>query len=70
MTCIAANDEHSDSLEIVKNVFDKLGKTLIVKENLIAPATALCGSGEGQKLVSMQKKQSCLQPKQLGVLHL
>ena len=26
-------------------MFDQLGQTLIVKESLIAPATALCGSG-------------------------
>ena len=45
MTCIAAADEHSKSLTIVKKLFDQLGQTLIVKESLIAPATALCGSG-------------------------
>ena len=45
MTCIAATDEHSESLVVVKKVFDQLGQTLIVKESLIAPATALCGSG-------------------------
>ena len=45
MTCIAATDEHSKSLTVVKKLFDQLGQTLIVKESLIAPATALCGSG-------------------------
>mgnify|MGYP000447224325 CR=1 FL=1 len=45
MTCIAATDEHSESLVVVKKVFEQLGQTLIVKESLIAPATALCGSG-------------------------
>jgi len=45
MTCIAATNEHSDSLVAVKKIFDQLGQTLIVKEKLIAPATALCGSG-------------------------
>ena len=45
MTCLAADDEHLDSLAVVQKVFDQLGQTLIVKESLIAPATALCGSG-------------------------
>ena len=45
MTCIAATDEHSKSLTVVKKLFDQMGQTLIVKESLIAPATALCGSG-------------------------
>ncbi|MBC8322908.1 MAG: pyrroline-5-carboxylate reductase [Candidatus Marinimicrobia bacterium] len=45
MTCLAAKDEQNESINLVKNIFDKLGRTLIVKESLIAPATALCGSG-------------------------
>jgi len=45
MTCLAAMDEHLNSLDVVKNVFDQLGQTLVVKESLIAPETALCGSG-------------------------
>lgn len=78
MTCIAATDEHFKSLTVVKKLFDQLGQTLIIKESLIAPATALCGSGlafflravrAGRKLVSMQKKQYYLQLKRLGVQH-
>mgnify|MGYP006117210867 FL=1 len=45
MTCIASTDKYSKSLTVVKKLFDQLGQTLIVKESLIAPATALCGSG-------------------------
>ncbi|MBT3180076.1 MAG: pyrroline-5-carboxylate reductase [Candidatus Marinimicrobia bacterium] len=45
MTCIASLDKDTHSLEAVKKIFDQLGQTLIVKEDLIAPATALCGSG-------------------------
>ncbi|MBC8345691.1 MAG: pyrroline-5-carboxylate reductase [Candidatus Marinimicrobia bacterium] len=45
MTCLAALDEHLESLKKVKEIFDLLGQTLVVKESLIAPATALCGSG-------------------------
>jgi pyrroline-5-carboxylate reductase len=45
MTCLAAKDEHSESMESVKRIFDQLGLTLVVKEELIGPATALCGSG-------------------------
>ena len=45
MTCLAAKVEHSESMEFVKCIFDQLGLTLVVKEELIGPATALCGSG-------------------------
>ena len=45
MTCIAAKDEDSESMKSVKRIFDQLGLTLVVKEELIGPATALCGSG-------------------------
>ena len=38
MTCLAADDEHLDSLAVVQKVFDQLGQTLLVKESLIAPA--------------------------------
>ena len=75
MTCIAATDEHFKSLTVVKKLFDQLGQTLIIKESLIAPATALCGSGLAfflravRKLVSMQKKQYYLQLKRPGVQH-
>ena len=34
-----------ESMESVKHIFDQLGLTLVVKEELIGPATALCGSG-------------------------
>ena len=34
-----------ESMESVKRIFDQLGLTLVVKEELIGPATALCGSG-------------------------
>ncbi|MED5427551.1 MAG: pyrroline-5-carboxylate reductase dimerization domain-containing protein, partial [Candidatus Neomarinimicrobiota bacterium] len=34
-----------ESMESVKRIFDQLGLTLVVKEELIGSATALCGSG-------------------------
>lgn len=45
MTCISANDEDKNSLEVAKFIFDKLGKTVVIHEELMVPATALCASG-------------------------
>ncbi|MCX7875183.1 MAG: pyrroline-5-carboxylate reductase [Melioribacteraceae bacterium] len=45
MTCISANEEDKNSLEIAKNIFDQLGKTIVIHEELMVPATALCASG-------------------------
>tara|TARA_B100000700_G_scaffold331784_2_gene468604 strand:+ start:3625 stop:4434 length:810 start_codon:yes stop_codon:yes gene_type:complete len=45
MTCMASNDNHEDSLLIIKDIFESVGYTYTVNEDLIGPATALCGSG-------------------------
>lgn len=45
MTCIASHEEDKNSLEIAKYIFNQLGKTIIIHEELIVPATALCASG-------------------------
>ena len=45
MTCIAGRDDHFESINTTKSIFDSLGRTHILKEELIGPATALCGSG-------------------------
>jgi len=45
MTCVAAENEDSGALHLVKRVFDCLGATLVVEEKEIVPATALCACG-------------------------
>ncbi len=45
MTCLAA-DHHADAvMPAVKSLFDALGKTLVIDETLMVPATALCACG-------------------------
>jgi pyrroline-5-carboxylate reductase len=45
MTCLSATSKNDSSLEIAKNIFDSLGKTLVIDEELMIPATALCACG-------------------------
>lgn len=45
MTCLAAAPEHRAELERVRTLFDALGKTLVIKEELMLSATALAGCG-------------------------
>ncbi len=45
MTCIAGDAGSEASLPIVKKIFDTLGRTLIIDETLMVPATALCACG-------------------------
>lgn len=45
MTCISSHEEDNNALEIAKYIFDQLGSTIIIHEELMVPATALCASG-------------------------
>ena len=45
MTCISADPQDHDKLEIAKKIFDALGKSLVIEESLMVPATALCACG-------------------------
>ncbi|MFH1319992.1 MAG: pyrroline-5-carboxylate reductase [Bacteroidota bacterium] len=45
MTCLATIKESQSSIDKVKNIFDALGKTLIIEENLMVSATVLCACG-------------------------
>jgi pyrroline-5-carboxylate reductase len=45
MTCISAEDEDKEALNIAKRLFNKLGKTVKIHEDLMVPATALCACG-------------------------
>ncbi len=48
MTCLATDREAREAreaLSLVKTMFDALGRTLVVDETLMIPATALCACG-------------------------
>jgi pyrroline-5-carboxylate reductase len=45
MTCLCAAPEHQPALGRAKTLFDELGKTLLVSEEMMLPATALAGCG-------------------------
>jgi len=45
MTCLCAPPESAAALEEAKTLFDALGKTLVISEELMLSATALAGCG-------------------------
>jgi len=45
MTCLAGSGGDGKALAAVKAIFDALGKTLVIDEALMVPATALCACG-------------------------
>ena len=45
MTCISADNKKSEALKIAEEIFNQVGKTLIIDEELMIPATALCACG-------------------------
>jgi len=45
MTCLSAAPESRAALVKAKEIFDALGKTLVISEELMLPATALAGCG-------------------------
>lgn len=45
MTCLCAAPENRAALAEAKDIFDALGKTLVIKEELMLSATALTGCG-------------------------
>jgi len=45
MTCICADSKTNGSLRIAEEIFNQVGKTLIIDEELMIPATALCACG-------------------------
>lgn len=45
MTCITSEDEHSEAVEVTKSIFDTVGKTLVIHEELMTSATALGACG-------------------------
>jgi len=45
MTCLCASPEHQPALEKVKYIFDQIGSTLVIPENLMSSATILGACG-------------------------
>ena len=45
MTCLAAKAEAGQALARTRAVFDRVGKTVVIDEELMVPATALCACG-------------------------
>jgi len=45
MTCIAGNGNAGESLQTVKKLFDQLGETVVIGEDLMAAATVLASCG-------------------------
>jgi pyrroline-5-carboxylate reductase len=45
MTCIAADSTDQTALETARSIFDSVGATLVIEEELMVPATALCACG-------------------------
>ena len=45
MTCLSGNVNGKKNFEIVKTIFNSLGQTLCIEENLMQSATVICASG-------------------------
>jgi len=45
MTCIACNEPESKSIQIAKDIFNSLGKCMLIREDQMTAATALCACG-------------------------
>ena len=45
MTCLAAAEESVDALTEATELFNLVGRTLVIQEEMMAPATALCACG-------------------------
>jgi pyrroline-5-carboxylate reductase len=45
MTCIAADEHGEEALQEAKTLFDLVGRTLVIAEEMVVPATALCACG-------------------------
>ena len=45
MTCIAANSAGQDKVPLAEEIFNQLGTTMIIPEDLVQAATVICASG-------------------------
>lgn len=45
MTCLSCREQCQESLQRARSLFDAVGETLVIDEELMVPATALCACG-------------------------
>lgn len=45
MTCICSESSDTDAIEMTKAIFDTVGETLVIQEDQMSSATALCACG-------------------------
>jgi len=45
MTCLCAEDQDERAMREVTEIFDRLGRSVVIREDLMVPATALCACG-------------------------
>jgi pyrroline-5-carboxylate reductase len=45
MTCLAADDASASALPLAHQIFDEVGISLVIREDQMSPATALCACG-------------------------
>jgi pyrroline-5-carboxylate reductase len=45
MTCICADEKDHEAVDLAKSIFDSVGKTIQINEELMGAATALCACG-------------------------
>ncbi len=45
MTCLASDQPSGKALDVAQNLFDALGLTMVIDEEMMTPATALCACG-------------------------
>jgi len=45
MTCLSANSRGKKNIELAKTIFNSLGQTMCIEENLMQAATVICASG-------------------------
>jgi pyrroline-5-carboxylate reductase len=45
MTCICAEEKDNEAVELAKEIFNSVGKTIQINEELMGAATALCACG-------------------------
>jgi pyrroline-5-carboxylate reductase len=45
MTCLPGDQASGRALEVARDLFDALGRTVVIDEEMMTPATALCACG-------------------------
>lgn len=45
MSCLCAEEKDADAVETARQIFNSVGETIVISEDLMGAATALCGCG-------------------------